>query len=193
VSNYLSPPITVIFVAALCLKADVEYEPAAFVALVVGSLVGLARLVCHVHFKDGEDGKGSLFTTMNYLHFALLVTAITAVTFAVTHFLLKRWASGRKAGSFHLSPSLLGHGGNGGSGEGSGRGTAGDHSPHAEGSVGPGFSEPSDETERELPLRVDGWRELWAHMNRQARANRFDACLSVVVLAAIVGLYSGFG
>lgn len=80
VSNYLSPPITVIFVIALFVKNARPLERPAFYSLMVGFTLGLARLICHIAYGTNEDNKGTAFTTMNFMY--------DAVFFFFVYFLL---------------------------------------------------------------------------------------------------------
>ena len=79
VSNYLSPPIFTLFMLALFVENAERYERCAFVALLVGFTLGVARLVCHTVYHDTDGGTD--FTQMNYLHFGLLSAVITATVF----------------------------------------------------------------------------------------------------------------
>eukprot|EP00730_Choanoeca_flexa_P018592 TRINITY_DN9047_c0_g1_i1.p1 TRINITY_DN9047_c0_g1~~TRINITY_DN9047_c0_g1_i1.p1 ORF type:complete len:605 (+),score=113.26 TRINITY_DN9047_c0_g1_i1:85-1899(+) len=79
VSSYLSPPVAVVFVAAVAYKQS--SEPAAFWTLIFGLCLGLARLLGE--FAGHADK--SAFFKLNFLYFALISASLCAgVLFAIT-------------------------------------------------------------------------------------------------------------
>ena len=108
VSNYLSPPITAIFVIALFLKNARPYEPAAFFAMMVGFGLGLARLVCHIAYGTNEENKGTTFTTMNFMHFGLMVLAITSAAFGLAACWVRRFAMLHQKGRYEIGYAVAG-------------------------------------------------------------------------------------
>ncbi|XP_078096847.1 sodium/mannose cotransporter SLC5A10-like isoform X2 [Mustelus asterias] len=91
VTSYLAPPVTAVFVLAVFWKRT--NEPGAFWGLMVGLVVGLARMImefvhpsprCGVH-----DPRPSILKKIHYLHFAVILCALTALIVVTISLLTK--------------------------------------------------------------------------------------------------------
>eukprot|EP00039_Didymoeca_costata_P032474 m.37963 g.37963 ORF g.37963 m.37963 type:complete len:229 (+) comp9377_c0_seq2:118-804(+) len=100
VSNYLAPPVTCVFLAAIFLPK--VNETAVFYSLLVGEALGLLRLVLEIVRNNACDDQSTCtvldnpFVTMNYLHFALMETLIvwiSMLTVTVYEAYIRRHAS----------------------------------------------------------------------------------------------------
>eukprot|EP01105_Mastigella_eilhardi_P011559 TRINITY_DN2660_c0_g1_i5.p1 TRINITY_DN2660_c0_g1~~TRINITY_DN2660_c0_g1_i5.p1 ORF type:complete len:578 (+),score=101.01 TRINITY_DN2660_c0_g1_i5:171-1904(+) len=76
VSNYLAPPITAVFVAAVFCPFVQEWTVAA--TLAVGLIVGLSRFI--LQFVFAKIGISCFYTDVNYLYFGAFLFVVSAVT-----------------------------------------------------------------------------------------------------------------
>uniref|UniRef100_A0A8C1RDT6 Sodium/mannose cotransporter SLC5A10 n=1 Tax=Cyprinus carpio TaxID=7962 RepID=A0A8C1RDT6_CYPCA len=81
VTSYLAPPVTAIFVMAVFWKRT--NEAGAFWGLMVGLVVGLTRMVLEFAFPPPRcgvfDPAPSVLRSVHYLHFAIILCALTAI------------------------------------------------------------------------------------------------------------------
>ncbi|KAM3827056.1 sodium/mannose cotransporter SLC5A10 [Vipera latastei] len=82
VTSYLAPPVTAVFLLAVFWKR--ANEQGAFWSLTVGLAVGLSRMVLEFAYPVPRcgilDPRPSLVRDLHYLHFALLLCLLTAVS-----------------------------------------------------------------------------------------------------------------
>ncbi|XP_026060418.1 sodium/glucose cotransporter 5 [Carassius auratus] len=85
VTSYLAPPVTAIFVMAVFWKRT--NEAGAFWGLMVGLAVGLTRMVLEFAFPPPRcgvfDPAPSVLRSVHYLHFAIILCALTAFVVVV--------------------------------------------------------------------------------------------------------------
>uniref|UniRef100_A0A8C1PHW6 Sodium/mannose cotransporter SLC5A10 n=1 Tax=Cyprinus carpio TaxID=7962 RepID=A0A8C1PHW6_CYPCA len=85
VTSYLAPPVTAIFVMAVFWKRT--NEAGAFWGLMVGLVVGLTRMVLEFAFPPPRcgvfDPAPSVLRSVHYLHFAIILCALTAIVVVV--------------------------------------------------------------------------------------------------------------
>ncbi|KAJ8363976.1 hypothetical protein SKAU_G00128070 [Synaphobranchus kaupii] len=85
VTSYLAPPVTAIFVLAVFWKRT--NEAGAFWGLMVGLVVGLARMILEFVFPPPRcgvpDPRPAVLRSVHYLHFAIILCALTAVVVVV--------------------------------------------------------------------------------------------------------------
>ncbi|KAL1282759.1 hypothetical protein QQF64_001562, partial [Cirrhinus molitorella] len=85
VTSYLAPPVTAIFVMAVFWKRT--NEAGAFWGLMVGLAVGLTRMVLEFAFPPPRcgvfDPAPSVLRSVHYLHFAIILCALTAIVVVV--------------------------------------------------------------------------------------------------------------
>ncbi|TRY64397.1 hypothetical protein DNTS_017094 [Danionella cerebrum] len=85
VTSYLAPPVTAIFVMAVFWKRT--NEAGAFWGLMVGLAVGLTRMVLEFAFPPPRcgvfDPAPSVLRSVHYLHFAIILCALTVVVVVV--------------------------------------------------------------------------------------------------------------
>ncbi|XP_059409580.1 sodium/mannose cotransporter SLC5A10 isoform X1 [Carassius carassius] len=85
VTSYLAPPVTAIFVMAVFWKRT--NEAGAFWGLMVGLAVGLTRMVLEFAFPLPRcgvfDPAPSVLRSVHYLHFAIILCALTAIVVVV--------------------------------------------------------------------------------------------------------------
>ncbi|KAK7162193.1 hypothetical protein R3I94_004750 [Phoxinus phoxinus] len=85
VTSYLAPPVTAIFVMAIFWKRT--NEAGAFWGLMVGLVVGLTRMILEFVFPLPRcgvfDPAPSVLRSVHYLHFAIILCALTAIVVAV--------------------------------------------------------------------------------------------------------------
>ncbi|GCB68064.1 hypothetical protein scyTo_0008169, partial [Scyliorhinus torazame] len=91
VTSYLAPPVTAVFVLAVFWKRT--NEPGAFWGLMVGLVVGLARMIMefvHPSPRCGVyDPRPSILKKVHYLHFAVILCALTALIVVAISLLTK--------------------------------------------------------------------------------------------------------
>ncbi|KAK1874802.1 Sodium/glucose cotransporter 4 [Dissostichus eleginoides] len=84
VTSFLAPPITAVFLMAILWPR--ANEQGAFWGLMGGLLVGLVRMVLEFSFKapacGQPDGRPALLAQVHYLHFALILLALTCLIMA---------------------------------------------------------------------------------------------------------------
>ncbi|XP_033973093.1 sodium/glucose cotransporter 4-like [Trematomus bernacchii] len=84
VTSFLAPPITAVFLMAILWPR--ANEQGAFWGLMGGLLVGLVRMVLEFSFKapacGQPDGRPALLAQVHYLHFALILLALTCLIIA---------------------------------------------------------------------------------------------------------------
>uniref|UniRef100_A0AAY5EJW9 Sodium/mannose cotransporter SLC5A10 n=1 Tax=Electrophorus electricus TaxID=8005 RepID=A0AAY5EJW9_ELEEL len=89
VTSYLAPPVTAIFVMAVFWKRT--NEAGAFWGLMVGLAVGVTRMVLEFAFPPPRcgvfDPAPSVLRSVHYLHFAIILCALTAIVVAVVSLL----------------------------------------------------------------------------------------------------------
>ncbi|KAG9349780.1 hypothetical protein JZ751_026133 [Albula glossodonta] len=80
VTSYLAPPVTAIFVLAVFWRRT--NEAGAFWGLMVGLVVGLARMVLEFAYPPPRcgvpDPRPDVLRSIHYLHFAIILCALTA-------------------------------------------------------------------------------------------------------------------
>ncbi|XP_064178673.1 sodium/mannose cotransporter SLC5A10 [Anguilla rostrata] len=80
VTSYLAPPVTAIFVLAVFWKRT--NEAGAFWGLMVGLVVGLARMILEFAYPPPRcgvpDPRPAVLRSVHYLHFAIILCALTA-------------------------------------------------------------------------------------------------------------------
>ncbi|CAM4502525.1 unnamed protein product [Leuciscus chuanchicus] len=85
VTSFLAPPVTAIFVMAVFWKRT--NEAGAFWGLMVGLVVGSTRMVLEFVFPPPRcgvfDPAPSVLRSVHYLHFAIILCALTAIVVAV--------------------------------------------------------------------------------------------------------------
>ncbi|XP_016105279.1 sodium/glucose cotransporter 5 [Sinocyclocheilus grahami] len=85
VTSYLAPPVTAIFVMAVFWKRT--NEAGAFWGLMVGLAVGLTRMVLEFVFPPPRcgvfDPAPSVLRSVHYLHFAIILCALTVIVVVV--------------------------------------------------------------------------------------------------------------
>ncbi|XP_016359379.1 sodium/glucose cotransporter 5-like [Sinocyclocheilus anshuiensis] len=85
VTSYLAPPVTAIFVMAVFWKRT--NEAGAFWGLMVGLAVGLTRMVLEFVFPPPRcgvfDPAPSVLRSVHYLHFAIILCALTIIVVVV--------------------------------------------------------------------------------------------------------------
>ncbi|XP_043097790.1 sodium/glucose cotransporter 5 [Puntigrus tetrazona] len=85
VTSYLAPPVTAIFVMAVFWKRT--NEAGAFWGLMVGLAVGLTRMVLEFAFPPPRcgvfDPAPSVLRSVHYLHFAIILCALTVIVVVV--------------------------------------------------------------------------------------------------------------
>ncbi|XP_067859535.1 sodium/mannose cotransporter SLC5A10 [Heptranchias perlo] len=81
VTSYLAPPVTAVFVLAVFWKR--VNEPGAFWGLMIGLAVGLARMIMEFVYPSPRcgvyDPRPSILKKVHYLHFAVILCALTAL------------------------------------------------------------------------------------------------------------------
>ncbi|XP_041062310.1 sodium/glucose cotransporter 5 isoform X2 [Carcharodon carcharias] len=91
VTSYLAPPVTAVFVLAVFWKRT--NEPGAFWGLMVGLVVGLARMIMefvHPSPRCGVyDPRPSILKKVHYLHFAVILCALTSLIVVAISLLTK--------------------------------------------------------------------------------------------------------
>ncbi|KAJ8284070.1 hypothetical protein COCON_G00029200, partial [Conger conger] len=85
VTSYLAPPVTAIFVLAVFWKRT--NEAGAFWGLMVGLVVGLARMILEFVYPPPRcgvpDPRPDVLRRVHYLHFAIILCALTAMVVVV--------------------------------------------------------------------------------------------------------------
>ncbi|RXN02120.1 Sodium/glucose cotransporter 5 [Acipenser ruthenus] len=80
VTSYLAPPVTAVFVLAVFWKRT--NESGAFWGLMVGLVIGLTRMILEFIFPPPRcgvfDPRPSVLRSVHYLHFAIILCALTA-------------------------------------------------------------------------------------------------------------------
>ncbi|NXK60203.1 SC5A9 protein, partial [Sylvietta virens] len=85
IASYLTPPVTALFILAIFWKRI--NEPGAFWGLVAGLAVGLVRMIMDLIYSapscGEEDRRPAVVKDVHYLHFALILCALTAIVMAI--------------------------------------------------------------------------------------------------------------
>ncbi|XP_067912611.1 sodium/mannose cotransporter SLC5A10 isoform X2 [Heterodontus francisci] len=91
VTSYLAPPVTAVFVLAVFWKRT--NEPGAFWGLMVGLVVGLARMIMEFVYPSPRcgvyDPRPSILKKVHYLHFAVILCVLTALIVVAISLLTK--------------------------------------------------------------------------------------------------------
>ncbi|NWR42147.1 SC5A9 protein, partial [Regulus satrapa] len=118
IGSYLTPPITAVFILAIFSKR--VNESGAFWGLIAGLAVGLVRMVMEFIYSTPacgeEDKRPAVLTDVHYLHFALILFAITAIVIVLVSLCtppipeekldsLTWWTKHRKAPAITLNSS----------------------------------------------------------------------------------------
>uniref|UniRef100_H3ASN8 Sodium/mannose cotransporter SLC5A10 n=1 Tax=Latimeria chalumnae TaxID=7897 RepID=H3ASN8_LATCH len=89
VTSYLAPPVTAVFVLAVFWKR--VNEPGAFWGLMVGLVVGLTRMIMEFVYPSPRcgiyDPRPPVLKNVHYLHFAIILCALTVVVVVVVSLL----------------------------------------------------------------------------------------------------------
>ncbi|KAG2455617.1 SC5AA protein, partial [Polypterus senegalus] len=89
VTSYLAPPVTAVFILAVFWKRS--NEAGAFWGLMVGLAVGLTRMIMEFIYPPPRcgvfDPRPSVLKNVHYLHFAIILCALTAVVIVVVSLL----------------------------------------------------------------------------------------------------------
>ncbi|KAL6082880.1 hypothetical protein STEG23_002574 [Scotinomys teguina] len=91
ITSYLGPPIAAVFLLAIfCKRVN---EPGAFWGLILGFLIGIARMITEFAYGTGSCMEPSNCPTIicgvHYLYFAIILFAISVITILVISFLTK--------------------------------------------------------------------------------------------------------
>uniref|UniRef100_A0A8C4SCP7 Sodium/mannose cotransporter SLC5A10 n=1 Tax=Erpetoichthys calabaricus TaxID=27687 RepID=A0A8C4SCP7_ERPCA len=89
VTSYLAPPVTAVFMLAVFWKRS--NEAGAFWGLMVGLAVGLTRMIMEFIYPPPRcgvfDPRPSVLKNVHYLHFAIILCALTAIVIVVVSLL----------------------------------------------------------------------------------------------------------
>ncbi|XP_051877051.1 sodium/glucose cotransporter 5 isoform X2 [Pristis pectinata] len=89
VTSYLAPPVTAVFLLAVFWKR--ANEPGAFWGLMIGLAVGLVRMIMEFAYPPPRcgvyDPRPSILKRVHYLHFAVILCALTALVVMATSLL----------------------------------------------------------------------------------------------------------
>ncbi|XP_072125147.1 sodium/mannose cotransporter SLC5A10-like [Mobula birostris] len=100
VTSYLAPPVTAVFLLAVFWKRT--NEPGAFWGLMIGLAVGLVRMIMEFAYPPPRcgvyDPRPSILKRVHYLHFAIILCALTALIVMATSLLTEPPNEAQKAG-----------------------------------------------------------------------------------------------
>ncbi|XP_069760960.1 sodium/glucose cotransporter 4-like [Narcine bancroftii] len=89
VTSYLAPPVTAVFLLAVFWKR--ANEPGAFWGLIFGLAVGLVRMIMEFSYPPPQcgvfDPRPAILKKVHYLHFAIILCALTALVVMATSLL----------------------------------------------------------------------------------------------------------
>ena len=77
VQGYISPPIAAVFLVGIAWRR--VNASGAIASLIVGFVLGMARLIAELSFKDDLSGWLFTFADVNFLHFAIFLFAVCVV------------------------------------------------------------------------------------------------------------------